>query len=629
MIEEPVERLAAGFFNGDAEVRCFDSAVLVGVEVEIERPPEEFVPQFVAQHVQHPAPLGVAVAVEHLLGLAVAVIDNRPAITRIFAAIARRLVPAFPGGLVDALVVLGPEGGEVGGEAFVQPQLAPVFAGHQVAPPLVSQFVGHQANARHIFVGPRVVQGLEIERGRRGVLHAPPVVFIDADLRVLRPRVAEADLLAEVLHHGGSLFETPAGIGHPTPGDVRLDGDAIPFLLEHLEVARDHRQQVRDVGLVLLPVPGAIRPLPGRFALQRPVRKHHPFRRDGRDNLARQPVGGRVETGKPAPRRLGLALRPEHRLGPRFVRVGGHKMQPVGRIADRVLDHEVQHAARRHLPGEGNRKSIGGVLGGDFRRLVGETLARDGDPPDGHRLGVEFDHGRWLEQLQPMHRPPPHLALGGVELQFEPEVLLVDCATADRPRGGGEGSGPHLGQRQAGEGRRPQGQPPESDRQLTVVPTPTARTTHHCSTPGGGLNSERPDSRLRGPLMVACHPAGLPVPAPRPRHSGCHAAGSRGFRCQSGVVVVSCVSDQPERHVAPSGAATPRVMAEAVLTAAVTIRSSHVSGTTSAVGALTAPTITTHAHSTWWRRLSGPSFCDGRRGGLCGLAGEWSRDRGW
>jgi len=63
---------------------------------------------------------------------------------------------------------------------------------------------------------------------------------------------------------------------------------------------------------------------------------------------------------------------------------------------------------------------------------------------------------------------------------------------------------------------------------------------------------------------------------------------------------VSCVSDQPALHVAASVAATPPVVAEAVLTAAVIIRSSHVSGTTAAVGALTATTTHPHAHSPWW-----------------------------
>ena len=96
---------------------------------------------------------------------------------------------------VPAIPVLVVQQRVKGGKPFVQPDVAPVFAGDQVAEPLVGHFMRDQALAgTDVFrVGgeERVVR----ERGERRVFHAARDEIIDHHLVILGPRKGQADFI--------------------------------------------------------------------------------------------------------------------------------------------------------------------------------------------------------------------------------------------------------------------------------------------------------------------------------------------------------------------------------------------------------------------------------------------------
>src|SRR5512139_557044 len=112
------------------------------VEVVLERAEEHLVSEVVAQHVEDAAALLVEVVIEDVDRLVVELRGDRAAIAaRVLAEV--RLLPVLElevGG-VAALVVLAPEVLGVRREALVQPALAPVAAGDEIAEPLVRELV--------------------------------------------------------------------------------------------------------------------------------------------------------------------------------------------------------------------------------------------------------------------------------------------------------------------------------------------------------------------------------------------------------------------------------------------------------------------------------------------------------
>ncbi len=96
-----------------------------------------------------------------------------------------------------------PDHFEKRGKTFVQPDVAPVFAGHQVAEPLMRELVGNQ----RIFIARKFGNELRILQraagiGRRaGIFHSSRDEIIDHALSVFFPRIIHAKFLAEDLHH--------------------------------------------------------------------------------------------------------------------------------------------------------------------------------------------------------------------------------------------------------------------------------------------------------------------------------------------------------------------------------------------------------------------------------------------
>src|SRR5205807_7986489 len=98
------------------------------------------------QHVQYPGAFVIHVPIKELEAIPmIDVIDDWPAIVMIFAEVAmlqseHRLLE-----IIAAEVVLVPQLLKGGGEAFIQPAIWPVPAGHKITKALLRQFMRHDA----------------------------------------------------------------------------------------------------------------------------------------------------------------------------------------------------------------------------------------------------------------------------------------------------------------------------------------------------------------------------------------------------------------------------------------------------------------------------------------------------
>src|SRR5204862_2339081 len=116
------------------------------------------------------------------------------------------VVPALVIGLVLAEMRLGPNGLQESGEALIQPNVAPIFAGDEIAVPLVAELVRDQVVLAGEIFGSELAmyEGRTGIGGSAGIFHATGDKIIDHDLRILFPRIVDANFLAEELHHGRS-----------------------------------------------------------------------------------------------------------------------------------------------------------------------------------------------------------------------------------------------------------------------------------------------------------------------------------------------------------------------------------------------------------------------------------------
>ena len=151
---------------------------------------------------QHPASLGIghkSVFPEHFLGGVVFAVDHRGGVAATAGEALSVAVKAVAH-LIETILVASEEVRVVGGKSLVEPDMAPILAGDEVAEPLVRQFVSHQPLAAADVFRLIAEQRRGVERGLTGVFHATPVEVLHADLIVLGPRVGYADFIFKKLH---------------------------------------------------------------------------------------------------------------------------------------------------------------------------------------------------------------------------------------------------------------------------------------------------------------------------------------------------------------------------------------------------------------------------------------------
>ncbi len=431
VVEVAGKRRARFNLEGAAEVHRLDGLELVLGAVAVDRAPEDVVAEPAPEAVEDPRSLGVGAAVEDGLGVGVAVVHHGAALAAVVGRAARLLVHVVLE-LVGAVLLLVPERLEVGGEPLVEPDVRPVAAREEVAPPLMGELVRDEAVRVVVEVCALVVERPLVQRGGGDVLHAAPAELLDRALRVLVPGVLDADLLREELEHGLGVAEDALDLVLVLLGDVEEDRLPVPLVLADVELPHDERDQVGDVVLVLRPVEARLlAALLVGLLDELPVREGLEARRNVRGHLGRLANAGRVDAGDPVAVRLGLSLGVDLERHVRLLRRRRVEVEPCARIVHRVGDLEPLGLAalERRLDLEDRpvvREGRGRRLAPRLRRLDRGHVELDRVEPDGrevaHRLEVE-------------RRRPRDRAGRDVDVEVEGDVVDRDRSIRRAPVG--------------------------------------------------------------------------------------------------------------------------------------------------------------------------------------------------
>src|SRR2546429_1283835 len=154
--------------------------------------------ELVAKHIENPPALAISVAVE-FTGI-IEIVANDWLVPEVAAREPLAcVIPALVIDLVLAEVRFRPYRLHERGEAFVEPNVAPIFAGDEISEPLVAEFVRDQV----VLAGEIFESELGMNEGRAaigrgaGIFHAARDEIIDHDLRIFFPWIVDANFLAE------------------------------------------------------------------------------------------------------------------------------------------------------------------------------------------------------------------------------------------------------------------------------------------------------------------------------------------------------------------------------------------------------------------------------------------------
>ena len=152
----------------------------------------------------------------------------------------------------------GPDGFEESGEAFVEPDVGPVFAGDEVAEPLMGEFVGNEVVGVGGIFGDElgIAKGVSGVGGGAGIFHAAGDEVVDHDLRVFFPGIVDADFFVEELDHRGRAFVVGEEAVAAAFGGVVGEREAAERLLDFVEFAGDDGDEIGRAGLRFAPGPG-------------------------------------------------------------------------------------------------------------------------------------------------------------------------------------------------------------------------------------------------------------------------------------------------------------------------------------------------------------------------------------
>ena len=257
LAEELVHVRVRGFFDSFGEIGGNNVLAAIRFEIMFQAAVKSVFAELVAKHVENPPALAVSVAVE-FAGIVEIVANDRLVPEVAACEPLAGVVPALVIGLVLAEMRLGPNGLQESGEALIQPDVAPIFAGDEIAEPLVAEFVRDQV----VLAGEIFGSELGMNEGRAGIgrgagiFHAARDEIIDHDLRIFFPWIVDANFLAEQLHHGRSATVVDREAVAAAFWRIVGDGDAAPRLFHLVEFARHHSNQVGGAGNRLFPIPG-------------------------------------------------------------------------------------------------------------------------------------------------------------------------------------------------------------------------------------------------------------------------------------------------------------------------------------------------------------------------------------
>ena len=274
------------------------------------------------------------------------------------------------------------EKGVIGGKALVEPEMAPVAAGDEVAEPLVGDFMGIEATAAPEVLGSVGKKGAGGQGRQAGIFHAPPHVVDGTGVVILVPRVGNPDLPFKVIEDLNGVAE---GVGELVLlGGWYVKGHGqLPVCVLHLdEVSGKKGYEVVDVDLVLKPVErNEARFLVLLLGEQASIGEGLHALRNPADHLGGELLVGVVVARKPVLVVLRFALGPELGIAGRVSHLGGAEVETLLRSGV-VGDGDAGVFSGRDGIPEGDLKvGVGGL--GSLNGMGGGNL------PDVQTGGVE------------------------------------------------------------------------------------------------------------------------------------------------------------------------------------------------------------------------------------------------
>ena len=273
----------------------------------------KFFAQLRTQHVQHPASFLVNEVIE---------LFHRPVV---FAEDDRLIVIRDPGDAPGAAIksvkhrvasvfLFVIEQGVKCGEPFVEPEMAPILAGDEVAEPLMRQFVRDESFAVADIFGLVPEKG-PVRQGRDArVFHPAHHEIAHHDLKIFGPGIRHADFLFKKRHHVLRVAKGVLGFADFRRRCVKGERDIFVTVFDLLEMPGDEGEQIIDVRLVLHPAHGGQTVWPFFLGNLFSVGEHrHPVRHMAND-LGGEFFVGRIEARIPMARFDRFALGPQMRF---------------------------------------------------------------------------------------------------------------------------------------------------------------------------------------------------------------------------------------------------------------------------------------------------------------------------
>ena len=265
------------------------------------------------------------------------------------------------------------EKGVVGGKALVEPEMAPVAAGDEVAEPLVGDFMGIEATAAPEVLGSVGEEGPGGQGGQAGVFHAPPHVVDGTGVVILVPGVGDPDLPFEVVEDLDGVAEGVGELVFLGGRHVKGHGELPVFVLHLNKVAGKEGDEVVNVDLVLEPVEcHEARVLVLLLGEETSVGEGLHALRDAADHLGSELFVGVVVAGEPVLMVLGFTLGPELGIAGRVSHFGGAEVETLLRSGVVGDGDAGVFPGRDGIPegdlkvGVGGLGSLNGMGGGDL-----------------------------------------------------------------------------------------------------------------------------------------------------------------------------------------------------------------------------------------------------------------------
>ena len=422
LVEKLIERKPRLLLQHRLQIIRRHNPVPVPLHIRMDALAVQLRPEPAADHVQHPRALRIHAVAELLHRVAVVAPHDRLCVRRREDAL--RLFPHLEQHRIAPVALLLVERGVVRRKAFVQPQVRPVAARHQIAEPLVRRLVRVEPVQRAELLGVILKkQARRLKRAAR-VLHSARGEIEAIHLVVFVPCKGHADL----------ALEKPDDLRGVAKRIFRLllfrrrhehrERQRAGLALDLVKKSRGHRHEVIHMRLVLLPVP-RIQPVHVLLpADERAVRHHlHPIRHMA-DHLAREALIWIIVTRKPEAMLLRLALTPHLRVARLAARLRRAEMQADLRLR-MVRDAHARLGIRRDR-----------LLENEDQLFIRQLVLRDGRPLRRDRVNrqpdrIEFESREWFcDRLEAQRRRAAHRALRKIGRHIELQVQDVHEAIA-------------------------------------------------------------------------------------------------------------------------------------------------------------------------------------------------------